>query len=281
MTEIANTDQHATWNGDSGHRWVVDAERRDRIMVPIADAVLVAATLRAGEDVLDVGCGCGATALAAAAAVAPRGRVVGVDLSAPMLELARTRATNQGAANVTFVLGDAQTHALPPGRFAVAISRFGTMFFADPVAAFTNLAAGLAPGGRLCLATWQPLAVNDWLTVPGAVLLSYGQLPETPPGAPGMFAQSDPDTVTATLQRAGFTDIALDPLAVTLTLGRDPAEATDYLANTGIGQSALATIPDDQHAAALGAVRAVLAEHADDTGVHLPAAIWIITARTS
>jgi ubiquinone/menaquinone biosynthesis C-methylase UbiE len=280
MTEITNADQHAAWNGDSGHRWVADAERRDRVMAPIAEAVLRAADLREGDQVLDVGCGCGATTLAAATAVAPGGHVVGIDLSGPMLELARTRAADQGVPNVTFLHGDAQTHPLPAGRFVVVISRFGTMFFDDPVAAFANVAAALSPGGRLCLATWQPLDANDWLTVPGAALLRYGELPETAPGVPGAFAQSDPEAVTSTLHRAGFTEVGFDPVSITLTLGRDPADATDYLANTGVARAVLATIPDEQHPAALDAVRTVLAEHTDAAGVHLGAAIWIITAHT-
>lgn len=205
MTEIANTDQHAAWNGESGHRWVADAERRDRVTAPIAEAVLSAADLRRSDEVLDVGCGCGATSLAAAGAVGPDGSVVGIDLSAPMLDVARARATDEGARNVTFVVGDAQTHRLPAERFAVAISRFGTMFFADPTAAFANIATALAPSGRLCLTTWQPLAANDWLTIPGAALLRYGELPAAEPRAPGMFAQSDPKAVTATLTEAGYT----------------------------------------------------------------------------
>jgi ubiquinone/menaquinone biosynthesis C-methylase UbiE len=277
-TEIANAAQHAAWNGDSGYRWVADAYRRDRILAPIADALLSAADLRPGDRVLDVGCGCGATTLAAASTVAPDGEVVGIDLSAPMLNVARARLADRGAPKVRFVVGDAQNHRLPASRFGVAISRFGTMFFADPVAAFANIASALAPNGRLYLATWQPLAANDWLTIPGAALLRYGQLPETEPGAPGMFAQSDPGTITATLRQAGYTDIDLDALTVRLTLGRDLADAVDYLVNTGIGQAALATIPEHQQPAALGAVRAVLADHADAAGVHLAAAIWITAA---
>jgi ubiquinone/menaquinone biosynthesis C-methylase UbiE len=277
-TEMANADQHAAWNGDSGRRWVADADRRDRILAPVADALLPVADLRPGERVLDVGCGCGATTLAAARVVAPGGEVVGIDLSAPMLDVAGKRADEQRTTNVSFVLGDAQTHPLPARRFAVAISRFGTMFFADPVASFTNIASALAPNGRLCLATWQPLDANDWLTIPGAALLRYGQLPESEPAAPGMFAQSDPDTVADTLREAGYTDIHSAARTVTLTLGRDPADALDYLTNTGIGQAALATIPEHQQPAALDAVRAAFADHADATGVHLAAAIWITTA---
>jgi ubiquinone/menaquinone biosynthesis C-methylase UbiE len=278
MTDRANAEQHAAWNGDSGQRWVADAERRDRVLAPIAAVLLDAVGLRPGDSVLDIGCGCGATTLSAARAVAAGDDVVGIDLSEPMLEPARTRAAEQRVANVTFLAGDAQTHRLPADRFTVGMSRFGTMFFADPKAAFANIATALVAGGRLCLATWQPLAANDWLTIPGAALLRYGELPASEQGAAGMFAQSDPEAVTTTLAGAGYTDVVLAAVTALLTLGHDPADATDYLANSGTGRAVLATIPADQQPAALDAVRAVLADHAGADGVHLDAAIWIVTA---
>ena len=132
---LANQAQHDAWNGDSGHRWAADAQRRDEVLAPIADALFTAVELRVGEAVLDLGCGCGVTTIAAADAVAP-GVVVGIDLSEPMLALTRARA---GDRSITFVQADAQTHRFDPGRFDVAISRFGTMFFDDPVAAFANV----------------------------------------------------------------------------------------------------------------------------------------------
>ena len=278
MTETANTEQRAAWDGESGHRWVADADRRDRVLAPVATALLAAADLGPGEQVLDVGCGCGATTLAAAGQVAPGGRVTGLDLSGPMLDLARRRAADQGFANVELVQGDAQTHPLPAGRFSAAISRFGTMFFDDPVAAFTNVGRALGPAGRLCLATWQPMAANDWLSVPGAVLLRFGTLPEAGAGGPGMFAQSDPDAVIPTLRAAGYADVQLDAITVDLRLGDDPGDATDYLAHTGIGRAVLETVPDDRRPVALDALRAVLDDHAGPGGVHLGAGIWIVTA---
>ena len=280
MTNIANTDQHAAWNGDSGQRAVTDADRRDRVMAPVAEVLLAAANLGEGQDVLDLGCGCGATTIAAANAVAPTGTVWGIDLSAPMLDVARRRIDRAGLTHVSVEQGDAQIHALPRERFDVVISRFGTMFFADPVAAFTNIAGALRPRGRVCVATWQPMVANDWLTIPGAALLRYGSLPDTT-GGPGMFAQSDPAAITATLKASGHLAIEVEPVAITLTLGADPDDATDYLAGTGVGRAVLDTVPDDHRPAALEAVRTVLADHADHAGVNLGAAIWITTAHRS
>lgn len=278
MTETANAEQQAAWNGESGRRWVADADRRDRVLVPVADALLAAAGLRPGDQVLDVGCGCGSTTLAAAERVTPGGGVTGLDLSGPMLEVARRRAADHDRDDVELIRSDAQTHPLPAGRFSVAISRFGTMFFGDPVAAFANIGRALSATGRLCLATWQPLAANEWLTVPGAALLRYGTLPEAGPGGPGMFAQSEPEAVAAILRAAGYDDIGLDPVAVDLRLGDNPADATDYLAGTGIGRAVLETVADDERPAALEAVRALMEDRADATGVHLGAAVWIVTA---
>jgi SAM-dependent methyltransferase len=160
VTEIANTDEYEAWNGDTGHRWVVDADRRDHVLAPVADALLAAAHLTLGEPVVDIGCGCGATTLAAARAVGSTGSAYGIDLSGPMLGVARRRAEASGLSSVTLIQGDVQIHRFP-ARFDAAISRFGTMFFADQTAALANIRRGLRPRGRLCLATWQPLVAND------------------------------------------------------------------------------------------------------------------------
>ena len=271
-----NQQQREAWNGDSGQRWVADADRRDQVLAPVAEVLLAAARLHPGESVLDIGCGCGATTLAAAEEVDP-GRAVGLDLSAPMLDLARQRA---GRLPVEFVQGDAQIDAIEIEAFDIAISRFGTMFFDDPVAAFSNIRYGVRGKGTLCIATWQPLAANDWLTVPGAALLRYGTLPDTASaaGGPGMFAQSDPDTITTVLTAAGWHAIEIDPFTVTLRLGADAAEATDYLADTGIARAVLETVDPLQHGAAIAAVRDELARHEGDDGVRLSAGVHIIRA---
>jgi SAM-dependent methyltransferase len=275
----ANAEQYAAWNGESGQRWVASADRRDAVLAPIADLLCDRAAIAAGERVLDIGCGCGATALAAAAAAGPSGWVVGVDLSTPMLDVARRRA--EGRRNTEFRHADAQTDPLG-GPFDVAISRFGTMFFDNPIAAFSNIVRHLAPGGRLCIATWQPLATNQWLVVPGAALLDHGTLPDgTDSAGPGMFAQSDPATIRSILTRADLTQIASEPLTVPLTFGTTLEDAVDYLADSGPGQAVLDTIPPSRRGDALTAVRHALARHHDpDRGVVLDAAVWVTTATT-
>jgi SAM-dependent methyltransferase len=271
---IPNEAQREAWNGASGLNWVADPDHRDAVLAEAADRLLAVARLAPGEDVLDIGCGCGVTSIAAAAMVRP-GSVTGIDLSAPMLEVARRRT---GDAGVTYVQADAQTHAFEPAAFDVAITRFGTMFFDDPIGAFTNIAGAVRDGGRLCLATWQPLSANDWLTVPGAALVQFGPLPGTDGSGPGMFAQSDPTRVTDVLERAGWSDVDVEPTTVSLKLGDSVAEATDYLAATGIGRSVLDPLDDADRRRALAAVSESLEPHAGVDGVRLDGAINLVTA---
>ena len=282
MTASANPSQFEAWNGVSGLRWVATADARDRVLAPVADVLLEAAAPEPGMHVVDIGCGCGATTLMTADRIGSAGSVVGIDLSAPMLDVARRRAQAEGAVNASFVQGDAQTHTFEPGSADLVISRFGTMFFADSEAAFTNIGTTLRAGGRLCIATWQPLVANEWLAVPGAAILRHTELPETAPDQPGMFAQSDPYFVSATLAAAGFADITLDATAVELTFGATVDEAVEYLADSGHGRMLLETIPEGAaRDAALADVHDALVAHHDDAGVRLGGAIWLVTATRS
>jgi SAM-dependent methyltransferase len=280
VTVPANPEQFEAWNGEMGQRWVADADRRDAVLSPIAELLLDHAAITPGERVLDIGCGCGASTVTAARATGRAGAVTGVDLSAPMLRVARDRAKPSGDDTIAFVQADVQTDSLG-GRFDVAISRFGTMFFSDPVAAFTNIAEHLDADGRLCIVTWQPLAANDWLIVPGAALLEFGNLPAgADPGAPGMFAQSDPAIIEDQLVAAGFADVAVIPTGVPLNLGRSVNDAVDYLADSGPGRAILDAIPPSRYDEAISAVRDVLTpHHIPDRGVILGAAGWITTSR--
>jgi SAM-dependent methyltransferase len=279
VTETANLAQHERWNGDGGRRWVATADRRDEVLGPVADALLAAARPAEGERVLDVGCGCGVTTLLAGRAVGATGAVTGIDLSEPMLDVARARADH--APNVRFLQADAQTHRLDVATFDLVISRFGSMFFDDPVHAFANLADAMKPGSRMCMATWRPLDANEWLVVPGAALLRHAEPPASATATgPGMFGQSDPSGVTATLSAAGLSSIELNPVDVTFRLGATVDDAVDYLAEGGPGREILETIPaGTAREAAIADVREALSDHADDAGVQLGGGIWIISAR--
>ncbi len=280
MTSTANQAQSEAWNGEHGERWVASADERDRILAPVADALFVAAGLTTGLRVLDIGCGCGVTTLRAAALVGDTGAAIGIDLSGPMLDLARQRAVRAGATNTDFVQGDGQTHTFDPASVDVIIGRFGTMFFSDPVAAFANIGTALRPGGRLVLATWQPLGANEWLIVPGAALLNHTAMPAAASDdGPGMFAQSDPEIVTSILRAAGFVDIALEATEVTFTLGQTIDEAVAYLADSGPGRVLLESIPEGPaRDTALADVADALVDHRGESGVQLGGGIWLITA---
>jgi len=261
------------------HAPPADPDGLDRMLEPATDALLAAAALDEGEAVLDIGCGCGATTFSAAHAVGRSGAVYGIDVTPSMLNIARTRLASSALPNVTLTTADAQTDRLP-GPADIAISRFGTMFFDDPVVAFANIRRALRPGGRLCFATWQPLDANAWLVIPGAALLRWITLPELDGAGPGMFSQSEPAALAVTLAAAGFDDIEAQPIKLALPIGADAEEALVRLADTGVGRAALDAVPAPTRDAAQDAVRAALAEHQGTEGVRLGAAILVTTARS-
>ena len=275
-------EQIAYWNGPRAETWVRDQETMDCALEPFGRAALDEAAPRASESAVDVGCGCGATTVALAAAVGVTGSVVGVDVSAPMLERARERA--RGLAQVAFVAGDAARHAFEP-RADLLFSRFGVMFFADPAAAFSNLRRALAPHGRLAFICWRALAQNVWLAVPLAAARRIVQPagPPPPADAPGPLALADSERVRAILERAGFADVRFAPFDHTMPLGdgRGLDAAAEHALTLGPTARMLAAAnPDEATLARVrDEIRASLAPYAVSNVVRLPAAAWIVTAR--
>jgi len=210
--QVPNAGQLEQWARE-GEQWVAEAGRYDTMLEPFGQAVLAAASLSPGERVADVGCGNGALTIDAARRVGPTGMAVGIDISAPMLDLARRRATQAGVGNVEFVEADAQVRRFGGGGLDAVLSRFGVMFFDDPEAAFANLAGALRPGGRLAFACWQDLFQNEWMLVPGAAAAQHVGLPEMEPGAPGPFALADAGRVELLLASARFQDVSLESIA--------------------------------------------------------------------
>jgi SAM-dependent methyltransferase len=241
--------------------------------------VLAAAGIESTHSVLDVGCGNGATTRAAARR-GSEGNALGVDLSKGMVALATKLADEEGVENVRFEVADAQTRTFEP-EFDRAISRFGVMFFDDPVAAFANIRSALRDGGRVTFAVWQELLANEWLTVPAAGVLQHVKMPELgEAGAPGPFSLGDPDRIRNIFTEAGFDDLGIEPFESPLLMGGrgDLDHAIAFLLRTGMARAMLEDAPPDVVTRATAAAREALEPYVTPDGVLIGGAAWIVSA---
>jgi len=274
----ANEQQAAEWNGPAGaHRTryagVFDAESR-----PHNERFRAAAAVAPRDHVLDFGCGTGQSTRDAARAAAA-GNALGIDLSAQMLEHARRVSRAEGLTNVRFEQADAQVHAFPAGSFDVAISRFGSMFFDDPAAAFGNIGRAVRPGGRLVLMVWQARERNAWSTEIRAALAGGAELPPLPSAGPHPFSLGDPAVAGGILAAAGFTEIGFTDVHEPVYYGPDAAVALDVVSGLRSTRDLLANMDEEQAGNALNRLRATLAAHQTSDGVLFDARTWIIAAR--
>ena len=267
------------WNNEAGRQWVAQQELIDSLFEPVTAAIVTAAAPRPGERVVDVGCGTGTTVLELAKRVGPRGSVLGVDISAPMLGLAQKRAVDGSHANVTFVEADATTYAFNRNSTNLVFSRFGVMFFDEPVKAFANIRAGMNFGGRLAFVCFRPMVESPWYRIPiEAAKAHLPPLPPVDPDAPGMFTFAKKERLLGILSEAGYHGIEMKPTDVPIN-ARTLDRALAFMAHVGPVPRMLEAGSDEQRQKAEAAVRDALAANLGADGNGLTIGVWLVSAR--
>ncbi|PLW83726.1 class I SAM-dependent methyltransferase [Kineobactrum sediminis] len=280
---MSNEEQIAYWNGEAGRKWAAKDAMMATMLAPIARDLLAHAKVQDCSRALDVGCGGGSETLMLAEHLGPGSTVLGVDISTPMLEVARQRAAADPATGhqVEFLQADAATHSFGERNFDLLFSRFGVMFFDDPAAAFSNMRTALAPGAKLAFCCWQRLPDNPWALIPLQAALEHVAPPEPPaPNAPGPFAFADPLRVRTVLEQAGLKEIAIAPHAVNMCWsnnGNLDATVRDML-NMGPVSRLLQDESDTVRQAVYHGATQAMTPWFIDGEMRLPGAVWFITA---
>ncbi|GKY87355.1 class I SAM-dependent methyltransferase [Sinisalibacter aestuarii] len=280
MTE-ANRTQAEYWASAAGLKWIEHEEALDTAMSGMLGMMLDAAEIQASDRVLDIGCGTGASTLGAAHRV-PAGEVLGVDISAPLLDRARDRARRLGIGNAAFLLADAQSHVFDGPPFGVLVSRIGMSFFSDTVAGLRNLAGAMAPGGRMAFVSWAGTDINPWFLLPRiAAEARLGPAPNADPNAPGPTAFQDAARVAALMHEAGLFDISAAPVEIVLTPpnGIPGAAAASRVGPAARIMKAHRGTRDDE-AAIEDAVATAFAPFETDGAVVVPAVVNLFTCTT-
>ena len=271
--------QSEYWNGSAGKKWASLADNQDTLLGKLGEAAMDAASLSNAQTVLDIGCGSGGSTFEISRRIGSGGAVWGVDISKPMLDIAITRLTNHDIGNVKFSEADVTTLDFTNHSFDRAFSRFGVMFFEDPVASFVNIANSLKPNGKLAFCCWRSLSKNEWFELPLNVGLKYCAPPnQVDPHAPGPMAFKDQDRINSILNASGFTKVSIHDHESKLVVGPTPKIAASNL--TDVGPLSRLMQNSDNHIKMLvqTELEKQLMEHVTSRGVELNSNIWIVTA---
>jgi SAM-dependent methyltransferase len=269
-----NAEQAELWNGRMGRSWVQVEDYIDRMLAPISDYAVGKINAVGGERIIDIGCGCGTTTIA----LAGQGAAVwGVDISEAMI--AKAKEKNTGATDVHFSVTDAASQAYTQDHDGV-FSRFGIMFFDQPVAAFSNIRSALKPSGRLMFLCWQSPMENPWISIAGAAVQPFlpDDQPAPDPEAPGPFSLADPARTSSLLEQSGFSDISIEPVVRDIPLGDDLDEVMNFQKQIGPLSGLLETADEATAAKATQAVHEAFEAHVSSDGVSFSAAAWLVSA---
>ncbi|MCP3935989.1 MAG: methyltransferase domain-containing protein [Actinomycetia bacterium] len=273
-----NDAQIRYWNGPGADDWTLAQDRIELMLAPFDSLLLDYVGLEEGQSVLDVGCGCGSTSLAVADVIGPDGSVIGVDVSTPMLDRARIRAGR--GSNINFIEADAQTTDFKSLGVDHIVSRFGVMFFDNPVAAFSNIATAGGPGARLSFLCWRSPKLNPWFGFAGRAVRDFVELPRPDRGGPGPFAMADHEVIAGTVLGAGFADLEISEHEVEISFGGggEIDELVDFAMGFGPVGRAVAG-DDDQSARARDALTSAIGELWSDRAIRFDGSCWLVQAR--
>ena len=281
MTDQPNAGMAEFWNGNGGKNWVSREARLESSLKVFGQQAIHAGGIRSGQSILDIGFGCGETTVELAQQVEPKGQVNGVDISEAMVAAAEKKALEKGVSNVSFECADAQTKAFPGDYYDLVFSRFGVMFFDNPIGAFKNIYASLKPGGRLAFVCWAPRDQNAWVGLPLEVVAKHLSLPAPPASdEPGPFSLSEESRVKDILSAAGFTNISVESFQTSFVLGGNVDEASSFLMQLAPSGSAINNAQADEETRARIALdmAELLKSHVNNDGVSMSAAALLVTA---
>ncbi len=279
--EDKNVKQKEFWSGAGGDVWVNKQKEMDIMLNPLGQRAIDKLDLSNGKRILDIGCGCGATTLEIAKMI-PEGKIIGVDISEPMLNQARKDALEMSLSNTEFVVQDVQTDEISKDAFDIAFSRFGVMFFEDSYVAFKNINDALKIGGQLSFVCWQEPLLNPWQSLSIQVIKQFIDLPAPAPKSPGPFAFEDKSYIEDILDRSNFKEINIDDNQEEIIMfsGKSLKEASeDYLTINPVVTEMLKNSPKELKEEILEALIIKFSDFHEDHGLVFPSATWIVTAK--
>lgn len=279
MSEV-NKNQRDFWSGKGGDIWVERQNAMDTMLSPLGEAALNKLNLNEGENVLDIGCGCGHTTLNIAKRISPDGQVTGLDISEPMLKRAKESANEMSISNASFNCVDVQTDDIGEEVYSAAFSRFGVMFFEDPIAAFRNINKSLITGASLSFVCWQSPALNPWQSLFIEAVKKYVDLPSPPPRSPSPFAFMESEYVSSILEESNFQNIIIEghEAEVNMFSGRSLSDSVkDYISINPVVSGMLKDSTEQEKTEIINSAIEAFSPYYSAKGLMFPSATWLVT----
>ena len=275
-----NKEQKEFWNDLKGELWVELQTRIDPMLSVFDQKLFEVLEAQSGERALEIGCGTGTTTLKMSECLGPSGSIHAVDFSRPMICRAQERASEASVDHADFVEAEAQEYDYPSGEFDLAYSRFGVMFFQDPVKAFSKIRNAMKPGGRLGYICWADKSKNPWISEPAQVAKEFLELPK-PPGEdePGMFSMCREERIFEILEKAGWSEIKVEWFESTNMIGKNAEDAADFISRMGPMSEPFSEADEGQKQKTLEALRTFLKDRETPNGVQMGFGNWVVTAK--